>query len=165
MERMAPFWSHTGSAAIALGTLVACVPSSDFAEDALEQLNLACEMFGASTKSLQPPGVFEIMRRLQMKARYAFQREQREHPVRDEDVEMTVLPSEIYFPYSFGDQPSLSPEGDGPSASNIPVISGPVETNLALNGVNGVTTYTNGYYTDTPSLWGDITGMSLPRRY
>ncbi|KIJ55201.1 hypothetical protein M422DRAFT_23815 [Sphaerobolus stellatus SS14] len=111
IERMAPFWSHTGSAAIALGTLVACVPNCDFAGDALAQLEETIDMFTTGTKSLQPPGVLDTLCRLQMKARYAFDRERREHStsIKEDDTEMLVSPSEIYFPYSFGDQSTTPP--------------------------------------------------------
>lgn len=138
IERMAPFWSHTGTAAIALGALVACVPECDFAPDALSHLDQACDMFEASKNGLQPLKILPTMRRLQMKARYAFERERRESSssVKDDDITMRVSSNEIDLPYTFGDQSSTPPNDK---------MHGMADADSAYSG-DSPTAYTNGHH-------------------
>lgn len=76
------------------------------------------------------------MRRLQMKARYAFERERRESSssVKDDDINMRVSSKEIDFPYAFGDHSSTPPD------DKMPVV----DAESAYSG-DSPTTYANGH--------------------
>ncbi|GJJ11481.1 hypothetical protein Clacol_005714 [Clathrus columnatus] len=184
IERMAPFWSHTGTAAIALGALVACVPECSFAADALDHLDQACDMFEAAKNGLQPPGILTTMCRLRMKAHYAFERERRESSasVKDDDITMRISTKEIDFPYSFGEQ-STTPQDEkmGVPDPGSSYSTGSSDLRTAHTNGNGhsylppsqpflqmppdpINTYPMTYDSGShpPSAWSDMVSRTLP---
>lgn len=124
------------------------------------------------------------MRRLQMKARYAFERERRESSssVKDDDINMRVSSKEIDFPYAFGDQSSTPPD-DKPMADADSAYSGDEPTTYA-NGhhhhrhhhqvpppimsyqvpLEMINSYSMAYDSGThpPSAWNDMVTRALP---
>jgi len=54
IDRMAPFWSHTQTAALLLCALVTHIPRCDFTPEALRHVDETCEMFAEAKESLQP---------------------------------------------------------------------------------------------------------------
>jgi len=100
------------------------------------------------------------MRRLQLKARYAYDRERREHSVKEDDSDMMVSPSEIYFPYTFGDQ-SITPPDAGPQETSTPLANGRSLEPLGAHQRNG---FTNAYDTGMHphSAWEDLLTNNLP---
>ncbi|KAF8524198.1 fungal-specific transcription factor domain-containing protein [Gautieria morchelliformis] len=72
ISRLHPYWSHSFSASVLLGALVARSPSCPFSARAMDFLDQACGLFSsAAGRSMQPTNSLGLMINLQRKARIA----------------------------------------------------------------------------------------------